>query len=73
MRMQEHYLQNMCQEGKGGRRNLKAMEEMARALGMDRLPRRVEGYDISNTSGQEAVASMVVMTDGGLINPVQAL
>lgn len=44
--------------------NRKAMEDLAEALGLPRLPRRIEGYDISNTLGQEAVASMVVLSDG---------
>lgn len=44
--------------------NAMAMEELARAIGMDGLPRRIEGYDVSNISGNEAVASMVVLVDG---------
>ncbi len=44
--------------------NLEAMENLSRALGMKHLPIRIEGYDISNISGQETVASMVVLTDG---------
>jgi excinuclease ABC subunit C len=34
------------------------------ALGLQRPPRRMECYDISNTQGTESVASMVVFTDG---------
>ncbi|MCY0881644.1 MAG: excinuclease ABC subunit UvrC [Firmicutes bacterium] len=34
------------------------------ALGLDKLPRRMECYDISNTQGTESVASMVVFTEG---------
>jgi excinuclease ABC subunit C len=34
------------------------------ALGLERVPRRMECYDISNTQGTESVASMVVFTDG---------
>ena len=44
--------------------HLKAMEDLREALGLERLPERIEGYDISNISGKEAVASMVVL-DGG--------
>lgn len=44
--------------------NQKAMEDLALALGTGRLPSRIEGYDISNISGHEAVASMVVLKDG---------
>ena len=38
--------------------------ELQRELSMDKLPLRVEGFDISNTQGQEAVASMVVFENG---------
>lgn len=41
-----------------------ALEELQRVLGLERLPRRIEGYDISNTQGALSVASMVVMEDG---------
>lgn len=40
------------------------LEELQTALGMDRLPKRIEGFDISNTQGTDAVASMVVFEDG---------
>lgn len=41
-----------------------ALEELKNALGLEKLPRRIEGYDISNTQGALSVASMVVMQDG---------
>lgn len=41
-----------------------ALEELKNALGLEKLPRRIEGYDISNTQGALSVASMVVVTDG---------
>lgn len=44
--------------------NLKALEDLAGALDLPALPLRVECYDISNTSGKEAVASMVCLVDG---------
>jgi len=37
---------------------------LAAALGMDKVPRRIEGYDISNTQGVLSVGAMVVFTDG---------
>ncbi|HHT85171.1 MAG TPA: excinuclease ABC subunit UvrC [Firmicutes bacterium] len=43
---------------------LQAMEDLARALDLPGLPMRIEGYDISNISGKEAVASMVVLYNG---------
>ena len=45
-------------------RTLGAAEELARAIGMDHVPHRIEGYDISNTQGAQNVASMVVFIDG---------
>ncbi len=40
------------------------MEALQEALGLAALPRRIEGFDISNTQGRESVASMVVFIDG---------
>ena len=42
-----------------------AMKELMEALHLPNLPRRIEGYDISNTQGILSVASMVVF-EGGL-------
>jgi len=44
--------------------NQTAMENLEAALDTGRLPSRIECYDISNLSGKEAVASMVVLKDG---------
>lgn len=45
-------------------RTLGACEDLALILGLDAPPRRIEGYDISNTQGTLSVASQVVMIDG---------
>ena len=45
-------------------RTVGACEELGRVLGMKTTPRRIEGYDISNTQGILSVASMVVFIDG---------
>ncbi len=45
-------------------RTVGACEALGRALGMRTVPRRIEGYDISNTQGVLSVASMVVFIDG---------
>lgn len=45
-------------------RTVGACAALAQAVGMDRVPRRIEGYDISNTQGVLSVASMVVAIDG---------
>jgi excinuclease ABC subunit C len=38
--------------------------ELAKILGLPKVPERIEGYDISNLFGQEAVGSMVVFKNG---------
>jgi len=45
-------------------RDLLPLEELKRVLGLASLPRRIEGFDISNTGGEEPVGSMVVFRDG---------
>ena len=45
-------------------RTVGACKELAQAIGMENTPRRIEGYDISNTQGILSVASMVVAIDG---------
>ena len=41
-----------------------ALEELQRLLGLSQSPRRIEGFDISNTMGTNSVASMVVWEEG---------
>jgi excinuclease ABC subunit C len=41
-----------------------AGEELQRVLRLKAAPRRIEGFDISNTMGTQSVASMVVWEDG---------
>jgi len=41
-----------------------AVEELKRLLRLDRPPERIEGFDISNTMGNQSVASMVVWEGG---------
>jgi excinuclease ABC subunit C len=38
--------------------------ELSKLLGLDKIPERIEGYDISNTLGRDAVGSMVVFVNG---------
>jgi len=38
--------------------------ELAKVLGLKKVPDRIEGYDIANIFGREAVGSMVVFSDG---------
>ena len=41
-----------------------AGQELKRMLRLEQAPRRIEGFDISNTMGNQSVASMVVWEDG---------
>ncbi len=41
-----------------------ALSELQKILGLEKPPRRIEGYDISHQSGTNVVASMVVFTNG---------
>jgi excinuclease ABC subunit C len=45
-------------------RRVKALAELGEALGMEELPVRIEGFDISNIGGEHTVASMVVFEGG---------
>lgn len=42
----------------------KEAEQLQRALGLARVPQRIEAFDISNTMGQQAVGSMVSFLSG---------
>lgn len=42
----------------------KALKELQQLLSLKEPPKRIEGYDISHISGTNAVASMVVFTNG---------
>jgi excinuclease ABC subunit C len=46
------------------RRHLRVLTALQKALNMDKLPRRIECFDNSNTQGEEPVASMVCFIDG---------
>jgi excinuclease ABC subunit C len=41
-----------------------AIEELKRLVRLEIAPRRIEGFDISNTMGNQSVASLVVWEDG---------
>ena len=45
-------------------RTVGASRELAAALSLQDVPRRIEGFDISNTQGAQSVGSMVVFVDG---------
>ena len=55
----------------GGRpKTSPALEQLAGVLGLGDPPRRIEGFDISNTGGEETVGSLVVF-DGGEPNKAE--
>jgi excinuclease ABC subunit C len=45
-------------------RRVESLASLAEALGMEELPVRIEGFDISNIGGEHTVASMVVFEGG---------
>ncbi len=45
-------------------RTVGAAASLGKILGLEAFPRRIEGYDISNTQGIQSVGSMVVFIDG---------
>jgi excinuclease ABC subunit C len=45
-------------------RRVESLAELRDALGMEELPVRIEGFDISNLGGEHTVASMVVFQGG---------
>ena len=48
----------------GRQRRVESLTSLAAALGMEELPVRIEGFDISNIGGEHTVASMVVFEGG---------
>jgi excinuclease ABC subunit C len=44
--------------------DLVPLEELKTALKLPALPRHIEGFDISNTGGEESVGSLIVFRDG---------
>ena len=44
--------------------NDQALKQLKDLLGLEKPPKRIEGYDISHQSGENVVGSMVVFTNG---------
>lgn len=55
---------NLAQKTEMQGREMSALNELARLLGLESAPRIIESYDISNTAGDENVAGMVVFRNG---------
>lgn len=45
-------------------RDIAALEELQRVLGLNVLPTRIESYDISHTGGSDVVGAMIVFKNG---------
>ncbi len=60
---------NLAQKTELQGREMSALNELARLLGLPSAPRIIESYDISNTAGDENVAGMVVFRDGKPYKP----
>ena len=60
---------NLAQKTQLLGREMSALNELARLLGLKNAPRIIESYDISNTAGDENVAGMVVFRDGKPYKP----
>lgn len=48
-------------------KNQKALEGLRKHLNLTKLPKRIEGFDISNIQGRQSVASMVVYENGDFV------
>ncbi len=57
------HLRNYIEKRKGSKKE-KALNGLRDIFHLKELPMRIEGYDISNISGKDAVGSMVVFTEG---------
>ncbi len=51
-------------EDRSRERRYGALTALEQALGLDGVPMRIEGFDISNLGGEDIVASMVVFEGG---------
>lgn len=61
----EEYLKNWLSSQAGHLDKINAaLEELKQQLNLEKIPQRIECYDISNTQGTNPVGSMVVFKDG---------
>ncbi|MBR6510265.1 MAG: excinuclease ABC subunit UvrC [Clostridia bacterium] len=56
--------ENLSEKTERTGREMSALNELAKLLGLENPPRIIEAYDISNTAGSENVAGMIVFKDG---------
>lgn len=55
--------ENLSEKTERTGREMSALNELQTLLGLEKTPRYIEAYDISNTAGSENVAGMVVFED----------
>ncbi len=55
--------QNLSEKTERNVREITALQELGKLLGLDKTPSYIEAYDISNTAGDNNVAGMVVFKD----------
>lgn len=60
----DYFINNTNKIAKHEKATMGAMVELKEKLGLKNLPMRIEAFDISNTSGTNSVASMVVFIGG---------
>ncbi len=56
--------QNNTEEMTRKESEVQSLSELKNLLGLKSMPQRIEGFDISNTGGDESVGSMVVFDEG---------
>lgn len=61
---EEHLEKSVLIEKNKYDKTVGALDNLQKALGLSKLPKRMECYDISNTQGTNSVAAMVVMING---------
>src|SRR3989344_1441274 len=59
-----HNSKFIIQNSKTEKENKNILKQLAKIIGMDCLPHRIEAYDIANIQGKYAVGAMAVFTDG---------
>ena len=62
----ENAMESARQHALEGEREDKSVRRLTELLGLDRVPRRIEAYDISNIGNENITASMVVWSEGKL-------
>lgn len=60
----EHLYKRVKEDKLKFKRTLGALINLKNALGLDKIPKRIECFDVSNTQGTNSVSSMVVFVNG---------